>query len=112
MCEHRRVWRVQYERPLFDARIIKNESHGRATVQCDDEVYDDVDDDDDYECVCDVDDNDDVMVTTMMCAMLMMRTMLTPRIMMNVCIAMMMWMMNVCVFMCNYEFFFYCVRAW
>ena len=86
MCEHRRVWTVQCELPLFDARIIKNESHGRASVQCDDEVYDDVDDDDDYECVCDVDDNDDVMVTTMMCAMLMMRTMLTTRIMMNVCV--------------------------
>ena len=55
-------------------------------MQCDDEVYDDVDDDDDYECVCDVDDNDDVMVTTMMCAMLMMGTMLTTRIMINVCV--------------------------
>ena len=55
-------------------------------MQWDDEVYDDVDDDDDYECVCDVDDKDDVMVTTMMFAMLMMRTMLTTRIMINVCV--------------------------
>ena len=41
--------------------------------RCDDEVYDDVDDDDDYECVCDVDGNDDVIVATMMCAMLIWR---------------------------------------
>ena len=43
------------------------------------EVCDDVDDDDDYDFVCDVDDNDDVMVRTMMCAMWMMRTMLSTR---------------------------------
>ena len=28
MCEHRRAWTVQYEFPLFDARVIKKESHG------------------------------------------------------------------------------------
>ena len=70
-------------------------------------MCDDVDDDDVYEFVCDVDDNDDVMVRAMMCAMRMMRTMLRTRIMLNVCIAMMMWMMmNMCVPTFNYEFFF------
>ena len=28
MCEHRRVWRVQYELPLFGARVIKSASDG------------------------------------------------------------------------------------
>ena len=34
-------------------------------MECDDEVYDDVVDDDDYACVCDGDD--DVMGTTIEC---------------------------------------------
>ena len=60
----------------------------------------------------DAGDNDDVTVRTMMCAMRMMRTMLTTRIMLNVCIAMMMWMMmNMCVSTFHYEFPFYRVRA-
>ena len=40
-------------------------------MQCD-EVYDDLGDEDDYECVCDVADNRDVMVTKMTCGILMM----------------------------------------
>ena len=39
MCEHRRVWTVQYELPLFDARVIKDESHGSfKTIDMDENV--------------------------------------------------------------------------
>ena len=54
LCGHRRVWTVQYELPLFDARVIKNESNGSLeTVDNDDDDDDDDDGDDVVNPLCD-----------------------------------------------------------